>query len=176
MFNEYEPPKKDVSILKDNTLKKDLSNLFQVALNSDDNYKVGFSSMSKPNNFQVNNLTSTISKPFQSNQLQKESKVQPIEATAINEEEPQEATLLTEQEITDFLLNGTDAQIKDFLKNAPKQTRISAGKILKDIDKEDSLDANYKKYVENYKGYYNDNNFLTKESLNNRGGKIDSKL
>ena len=139
---------------------------------SDEKYKVGFSSMSQPNQFQVNNLTSTTSKPFQSNQLQKDA----IEATAINEEEPQEATLITEQELTNFLLTGTKDQIKEFLKTAPKETRTSAKEILKEIEKEDNLDDNYKKYVEAYKSYYNNNDYLKKDDLNNQKGKIDSKL
>ena len=54
-------------------------------------------------------MTSTKPTQLQPNQLQGT----PIKATAINEENQQEAIPLTEQEITEFLSNATDEQIKE---------------------------------------------------------------
>ena len=102
----------------------------------DSNLKVAFSGSGRSNEFQGNNMTSTKPTQLQPNQLQGT----PIKATAVNEENQQEAVPLTEQEITQFLLNATDEQIIEFFKEAPAETRTIARKILNEMKPGDSLD------------------------------------
>ena len=147
--------------------------------NDNNNFNVGFSGWGRSNELQGNNMTSIKPTQLQQNQLPQvpivqaeEKKIEIVEGIPLTEEELRQ---LTEEELKQLLSNSSDAQIRAILEKSPPQTRTMVRKILDEMKSGDSLDEIYNEYVKAHIQYYSDDEYLTKNAWNGKGGAIDAK-